>query len=180
MKDTISNLKFVALAFVALSIVNCSKGSSSPAAADPSTSCPANQLYTTGAGCLPTCGASMVYYNNQCVAASSVIAGSTAAPGQTCNPTYSGGVMGCGPTSTNPGSGFPGSTYPGGGGGGGYGTNPQVCTGRCYPGQVQTLDGNCLPQGQCGTCYGQANGTCLAGAYACYYYYGMQGTSCLH
>ena len=116
MNATISKIKFILLACVALSVVHCSKGGGGTTSTATSTTCPANQLYTSGAGCLPTCGTNMVYYNNQCVSSYTVTGGGL----NQCTPTYVNGQMTCGGGTTTPigGGGYGYSRY---GYGGGFG-----------------------------------------------------------
>lgn len=172
MKALVAKLKWIVFIGLALTAIGCAKSGGGGGGDSSTPACPANQLYT-GAGCLPTCGSGMVWYNNSCVAASSVVAGGGLPGGQSCPAGYILQYGQCVP------AGGGGQQCPAGyvlqgnmcvpnTGGGGY-PGGDMCSGRCGAGAVETFSG-CMPQYTCGPCYGYNNGWCHIGVYAHQYY----------
>jgi len=148
MKNPKQLLLSIATVLMAMTTINCGGGgsNSTPAAATPAAygvSCGANML-TSQYGCLPQCGVSSVYYQNQCVPITQTGYGQY---GQTGIPGQTGYGMG--------------------------GQSAQMCQGGCPAGLVQfNYYGQtaCMPQQSCGPCYAQMGGNCYIGDYAHQFY----------
>ena len=106
--------------------------------------CSAGYVYSSMYGCLAqsTCSAGYGLYNGQCVIATS-----------TTTLSCPSGYVQSGSTCVV------GTTY-----------TTSSCQGSCTVGYTATVWG-CLPQGNCGGCFGSANGYCLGGAATGYIWY---------
>ena len=151
------NQKLLLVMFVALSTVHCSKTSngSSGTSSGTTNTCTTGYLYSTYYGCQLQCGTGSVWYNNQCISTTASVTSTTTTSytnGTSCgtNMVWYNGQCVYSSSTTGSSTGF-------------------ICNGTCPSGYTQ-IQGQCLPQYSCGSCYAYYGGYCYIGDYAHQFY----------